>query len=145
MYEVVIFTASIGRYASPLLDKIDPENKCPWRLYRDACLCWQGSYIKDLSKLGRDLRNVLIIDVRLPLLFFNLPLPELSNKQLAATRQRNTNSELVRLYTRRKKFLRFDDEEDRELYELMPILKALAQVDDIQAVMRRTALYDEDE
>lgn len=53
----------VVQYASPLLDRIDPDSKCPWRLYRDSCLLWQGNYVKDLSKLGRDLKDVLIVDV----------------------------------------------------------------------------------
>eukprot|EP01055_Gregarina_sp_Pseudo9_P002818 Gregarina_sp_Pseudo_9__2817@NODE_304_length_3212_cov_18_570123_g285_i0_p2_GENE_NODE_304_length_3212_cov_18_570123_g285_i0NODE_304_length_3212_cov_18_570123_g285_i0_p2_ORF_typecomplete_len352_score32_25NIF/PF03031_18/1_5e49_NODE_304_length_3212_cov_18_570123_g285_i05501605 len=114
LYEVVIFTASVGKYAGPLLDKIDPEGRCPWRLYRDACLLWQGNYIKDLSKLGRDLKDVLIVD--------NSP---------ASSILQPDNAIPIRSW--------FDDQSDRELYELMPILRALSRVDDIQAVMRRTA------
>eukprot|EP01053_Blabericola_migrator_P004513 Blabericola_migrator_1__4512@NODE_2404_length_2816_cov_136_219716_g1507_i0_p2_GENE_NODE_2404_length_2816_cov_136_219716_g1507_i0NODE_2404_length_2816_cov_136_219716_g1507_i0_p2_ORF_typecomplete_len348_score22_07NIF/PF03031_18/1_1e49_NODE_2404_length_2816_cov_136_219716_g1507_i012292272 len=114
LYEVVIFTASVGKYAGPLLDKIDPEKRCPWRLYRDACLLWQGNYIKDLSKLGRDLKDVLIVD--------NSP---------ASSILQPDNAIPIRSW--------FDDQSDRELYELMPILRALSRVDDIQAVMRRTA------
>eukprot|EP01054_Gregarina_sp_Poly1_P002926 Gregarina_sp_Poly_1__2925@NODE_1818_length_3276_cov_167_917420_g1179_i0_p2_GENE_NODE_1818_length_3276_cov_167_917420_g1179_i0NODE_1818_length_3276_cov_167_917420_g1179_i0_p2_ORF_typecomplete_len339_score36_00NIF/PF03031_18/1_4e49_NODE_1818_length_3276_cov_167_917420_g1179_i014152431 len=120
LYEVVIFTASVGKYAGPLLDKIDPERRCPWRLYRDACLLWQGNYIKDLSKLGRDLKDVLIVD--------NSP---------ASSILQPDNAIPIRSW--------FDDQSDRELYELMPILRALSRVDDIQAVMRRTAACESTE
>lgn len=120
LYEVVIFTASLEKYADPLLDQIDPQRKCFWRLCREACLLWQGNYIKDLSKLGRELKNVLIVD--------NSP---------ASSILQPDNAIPIRTW--------FDDPDDRELYELMPILKALSRVENIQAVMRRTAACESDE
>ena len=64
LYELVIYTASLGKYADPLLDRIDPRNHVTYRLFRESCTISRGSYIKDLSRLGRDLRSVIIIDVR---------------------------------------------------------------------------------
>lgn len=63
LFEVVIFTASLSSYADPVIDYLDPTNSmiCH-RLYRESCLQFQGLYIKDLSRLGRNLNDVLIID-----------------------------------------------------------------------------------
>lgn len=36
-YEIVIFTASLSKYANPLLDKLDPYNYIRSRLYREHC------------------------------------------------------------------------------------------------------------
>jgi len=33
-YELVIFTASLDKYANPLLDKLDPYGHIDYRLYR---------------------------------------------------------------------------------------------------------------
>lgn len=63
LFEVVIFTASLEEYASPLIDILDKERKVPYRLYRDSCSVVNNSYVKDLSRLGRDINNVIIIDV----------------------------------------------------------------------------------
>eukprot|EP00922_Rhytidocystis_sp_ex-Travisia-forbesii_P066151 GHVS01098221.1.p1 GENE.GHVS01098221.1~~GHVS01098221.1.p1 ORF type:complete len:122 (-),score=8.82 GHVS01098221.1:21-386(-) len=52
------------QYADPLMDELDPSRLCRWRLFRESCTLINGSYVKDLSKLGRDLKNVVIIDVR---------------------------------------------------------------------------------
>lgn len=41
---------------------MDPHGGIQSRLYREDCLQFQGMYIKDLSRLGRDLHQVLIID-----------------------------------------------------------------------------------
>eukprot|EP00923_Selenidium_pygospionis_P017249 GHVN01030305.1.p1 GENE.GHVN01030305.1~~GHVN01030305.1.p1 ORF type:complete len:355 (+),score=59.56 GHVN01030305.1:251-1315(+) len=36
-YEVVIFTASLRKYADPLIDRLDPSGNGKWRLFREAC------------------------------------------------------------------------------------------------------------
>ncbi|MCO5605242.1 hypothetical protein L7F22_059422 [Adiantum nelumboides] len=61
--EVILFTAGLEGYASPLVDKIDPEKKIGARLYRPATVVSRyREHVKDLSVLGRDLRRTVIID-----------------------------------------------------------------------------------
>lgn len=62
LFEVVVFTASMRDYASPLLDLLDPMRVVRHRLYREHCVSVNGTYVKDLSRLGRPLRNVCLID-----------------------------------------------------------------------------------
>jgi carboxy-terminal domain RNA polymerase II polypeptide A small phosphatase len=62
VFEVVVFTASLSKYADPLLDLLDPDGLVRWRLFRDACCPWQGNYVKDLNCLGRDLAETIIVD-----------------------------------------------------------------------------------
>ena len=64
LYEVVIFTASLKEYANPIIDIIDPDKRVSYRLFRDSCAMVNNTYIKDLSRLGRDLNKVIIVDVR---------------------------------------------------------------------------------
>ena len=62
-FEVVVFTASQRVYAERLLDTLDPDSVLvKHRLYREACVLVDGNYMKDLSAIGRDLRNVVIVD-----------------------------------------------------------------------------------
>lgn len=61
-FEVVVFTAGQQAYADPILDIIDSEGLIANRLYRDSCEPSGKEHIKDLSKLGRDLSQVIIVD-----------------------------------------------------------------------------------
>ncbi|OWZ12936.1 Nuclear LIM factor interactor-interacting protein spore-specific form [Phytophthora megakarya] len=61
-YEIVVYTASLSKYADPLLDKLDPEDVIRYRLYREHCVQYEGNYVKDLSLLDRDLSQTIIVD-----------------------------------------------------------------------------------
>ncbi|KAJ3423407.1 nli interacting factor-like phosphatase family protein [Anaeramoeba flamelloides] len=63
IFEIVVFTASLRSYAEPILDRLDPEHKLiEHRLYRDSCLVLFGSFIKDLSRINRNLDSMAIVD-----------------------------------------------------------------------------------
>ena len=49
----------------PVMDFIDPENKVTERLFRETCTIIKGGLTKDLTKLGRDLKDIIIVDVSL--------------------------------------------------------------------------------
>ena len=61
-YEIVIFTAALKNYADIVIDSIDPNKKIIYRLYRNYTIKVGDINFKDLSKLGRDLKKVIIID-----------------------------------------------------------------------------------
>lgn len=61
-YEIIIFTASLALYADPLLDQLDLHNVIRHRLYRESCSFYQGSYVKDLTKLGREVCQCILVD-----------------------------------------------------------------------------------
>lgn len=52
-FEVVIFTASLSKYADPLMDILDPERVAPQRLFREHCSYVNGMFVKDMSRVGR--------------------------------------------------------------------------------------------
>eukprot|EP00746_Dinoflagellata_sp_MGD_P122575 gnl/MRDRNA2_/MRDRNA2_57427_c0_seq1.p1 gnl/MRDRNA2_/MRDRNA2_57427_c0~~gnl/MRDRNA2_/MRDRNA2_57427_c0_seq1.p1 ORF type:complete len:287 (+),score=43.77 gnl/MRDRNA2_/MRDRNA2_57427_c0_seq1:126-986(+) len=119
IYELVVYTASVAKYANPLMDKLDPKGHCVYRLFREACTKSPKGYMKDLSKLGRDLAKVCIID----------------NSPVCYALQPD-NAIPIKTW----KF----DRTDRELDDLIPILVALADVDDIPSVLRQT-LHSQDD
>ena len=61
-YEVVIFTASLSKYAIPLMDILDPEGVAPQRLFREHCTFFNGIFVKDMARVGRPMKDLMIID-----------------------------------------------------------------------------------
>jgi len=96
-FEVVVFTASLDKYANPVLDILDPKGYVKIRLFREACVQHYGNYVKDLSLLGRRLEDTLIID--------NSPFSYMFQPD---------NAIPITSW--------FNDKTDRELYELVPFL-----------------------
>ena len=117
LYEIVIFTASISKYASPLLDIIDKDNICSFRLFREHCSMMGVTYIKDLNKLGRDLKDVIIVD--------NSPLSYSLNKE---------NGIPISTW--------FNDKKDKELYNILPILEFLSCVNDVRDYIKNIVIND---
>ena len=107
VYEIVLYTASMNIYANPLVDTLDQDRLIPMRLYREHCFSFQGSYIKDLSLLGRPMKDVIIVDNSPNAYFFH---PENAVPILSW----------------------YDDPDDRCLFELIPLLEALSHVDDVR-------------
>lgn len=63
VFEVVVFTASAAIYADKVLDFLDPSRRCvAHRLYRQHCTELYGGLFKDLRRLGRHQRDVLLVD-----------------------------------------------------------------------------------
>ncbi|GMH55327.1 hypothetical protein TrRE_jg13401 [Triparma retinervis] len=106
-YELVVYTASLNKYADPLLDLLDPKNLIEHRLFRESCVQWGGNYVKDLSILNRDLRKTLIID--------NSPSSYIFNPEAAI----GCTSFI-------------DDPSDLELKQICSFLLALKDVDDVR-------------
>ena len=61
-FEIVIFTAAAEDYADIVLNELDKNNVINFKLYRKHTEQINGIFIKDLSKLGRDISKVIIID-----------------------------------------------------------------------------------
>ncbi|KAI5785890.1 HAD-like domain-containing protein [Geopyxis carbonaria] len=104
LYEVVVFTASVSKYGDPLLDQLDIHHVVHHRLFRESCFNHQGNYVKDLSQLGRDLKDTIIID--------NSPTSYIFHPQHAVP---------ISSW--------FSDAHDNELLDLIPVLEDLATQD----------------
>jgi RNA polymerase II subunit A small phosphatase-like protein len=106
-FEVVIFTASLAKYAHPLLDELDGGiDSINFRLFREDCVLHEGNYVKDLSHLGRPLKDCIIVD----------------NSPYSYAFQVN-NSIPVTSW--------FNDDRDRQLFELQEYLERFRWMDDV--------------
>jgi carboxy-terminal domain RNA polymerase II polypeptide A small phosphatase len=93
------------------MDILDDKQSCSSRLFREHCTYYQGMYVKDLSELGRDLKDVLIID----------------NSPTAYLFQPDNALPCSSWY---------EDRADRVLYEYIPFLIALSKVDDVRPILK---------
>ncbi|KAI8115950.1 phosphatase Herzog [Lucilia cuprina] len=110
LYECVLFTASLAKYADPVADLLDKWNVFRARLFRESCVYYRGNYIKDLNRLGRDLQKIVIVD--------NSPASYIFHPD---------NAVPVKSW--------FDDASDCELLELIPLFEKLSKVDSVYSVL----------
>ena len=62
-YELIIFTAATQDYADPIINAIEKDEKFfDHRLYRIHTTIVDNDFVKDLSKLGRNLKRTIIVD-----------------------------------------------------------------------------------
>lgn len=62
LYEIVFFTTSGKEYADLVINKLDPCHMVKHRLFRENCTELGGNFVKDLSRMNRDLDRIIIID-----------------------------------------------------------------------------------
>ncbi|GAA5965768.1 hypothetical protein JCM21900_002131 [Sporobolomyces salmonicolor] len=110
IYEVVIFTASLSKYADPVLDQLDVHRVVKHRLFRESCYNNKGNYVKDLSQLGRPMEECIIIDNSPASYVFHV-----------------NNAVPISSW--------FNDPHDTELTDLVPFLTDLGTVDDVRSVL----------
>lgn len=55
-------TTPAFQYADPVADLLDRWGVFRARLFRESCVFHRGNYVKDLSRLGRELSKVIIVD-----------------------------------------------------------------------------------
>ena len=63
MFELVVWTVATKEYADSIIDLIEEKKKYfSYRLYREYATDKKVCFLKDLTKLGRDLSKVIIVD-----------------------------------------------------------------------------------
>ena len=111
-YEIVIYTASLSLYANPLINKMDPNNYSKHRLFREHCTSIGETFVKDLSKLGRNLKDLILVD----------------NSPLCYSLQPENGLPILTWINNKK---------DDEFAKLAPLLKFLSKVDDVRNYLPR--------
>ncbi|XP_031565342.1 mitochondrial import inner membrane translocase subunit TIM50-like [Actinia tenebrosa] len=112
LFEIVIFTHEVGFSASPVIDGIDPNGMIMYRLFRDATNYVNGTHVKDLSCINRDLKKVIVIDC---------------NKSAAKYNERNAI--ILKKWE--------GDPKDTTLFDLVPLLQTIAtsNIEDVRTVL----------
>ena len=111
-FEIITFTASIPAYASPLLDILDKDKNIQHRLYREHCTFINGVFIKDLKRLNRNLKDVIIVD----------------NSPLAFAFDSENGLPIISW---------FDDPVDNELVNIQPLLEFLSNTKDVRKYIKK--------
>uniref|UniRef100_UPI00398E4B21 CTD (carboxy-terminal domain, RNA polymerase II, polypeptide A) small phosphatase-like a isoform X2 n=1 Tax=Pristiophorus japonicus TaxID=55135 RepID=UPI00398E4B21 len=111
LFECVLFTASLAKYADPVADLLDRWGVFRARLFRESCVFHRGNYVKDLSRLGRDLSKVIIVD--------NSPASYIFHPE---------NAVPVQSW--------FDDMSDTELFDLIPFFEGLSKEEDVYSMLQ---------
>uniref|UniRef100_A0A8C7XS15 protein-serine/threonine phosphatase n=1 Tax=Oryzias sinensis TaxID=183150 RepID=A0A8C7XS15_9TELE len=111
LFECVLFTASLAKYADPVADLLDQWGVFRARLFRESCVFHRGNYVKDLSRLGRELNNVIIVD--------NSPASYIFHPE---------NAVPVQSW--------FDDMNDTELLDLLPFFEGLSKEEEVYGVLQ---------
>ena len=113
-FEIVIFTASVSKYATPIINFIDKEKNCEFKLFREHCSMLNNGFTKDLKKLSRDLNNLILLD--------NNPNCFYLNKE---------NGFPIKTW--------IDDFYDKELFKIMPYLTFLANenIKDVRPILTK--------
>lgn len=119
-FDIVIYTASIRRYADPVIDLIDLRGVIKKRLFRESCIPMSqdtvsGPFVKDLKKVSTDLSKMLIVD--------NSP---------EAYSMFKHNGFHIKAW--------FDDANDTELLRIIPFLVGLQHVKDVRSLLSRRDL-----
>uniref|UniRef100_A0A3Q3KP94 Mitochondrial import inner membrane translocase subunit TIM50 n=1 Tax=Mastacembelus armatus TaxID=205130 RepID=A0A3Q3KP94_9TELE len=98
-------------YADPVADLLDQWGVFRARLFRESCVFHRGNYVKDLSRLGRELSKVIIID--------NSPASYIFHPE---------NAVPVQSW--------FDDMTDTELLDLIPLFESLSKEEDVFSMLQ---------
>ena len=62
-YEIILFTASSQDYAENLIDNIEEKKKYfEYKFFRQHNIIIENDFVKDLSRIGRDLDKMIIVD-----------------------------------------------------------------------------------
>lgn len=109
-YNVVIFTASIQKYADPLISVLDVHRVVKRRIFRQHCIKRNGNFVKDITIVNPNLADVLIVD--------NSP---------AAYSMHPSNAIPIDTW--------YDDQNDDQLLNLLPLLHALAFLNDVRSLL----------
>ncbi|XP_050438907.1 mitochondrial import inner membrane translocase subunit TIM50-C-like isoform X2 [Adelges cooleyi] len=120
-FEVVVFTAENGNITHPILNELDPLGWICYRLSRQCADFQNGILLKNLDKINRDLKKVIVVDW---------------NKNWTALQPNNTL--IIPRWN--------GDENDNSLIDLADFLTTefVNDIEDVRGVIKEYKQYDDD-
>ena len=110
-YEIIIFTASPKNYAEMVIDLIDKNKIIKYKFYRENCIFFNNNYVKELKKLNRNMKNLIILD-------------------------NNPNSYCLDFENGIPIKSFYDDLDDKELIQMSYVLEKLSKVNDVRPYIK---------
>ena len=128
-YEVVVFSEQLSTYVDPIVERLDPSHFLAGRLYREATQYKNGEYLRDLSKLNRNIGKVIYVTAKPKTSMQQENVVQINPYRLAGGESTSTSSSSTS----------GDDETrvDTELLDLMPFLESIVRlnVEDVREVL----------
>ncbi|XP_056648088.1 mitochondrial import inner membrane translocase subunit TIM50-C-like [Diorhabda sublineata] len=120
LYEIVIFTSESGMTIFPVIEALDPKGLISYKLVRDSTHFVDGHHVKNLDKLNRDLKKVIVVDWNSESIKFH------PDNHLNVTRWEG-------------------NDDDTALVDLTSFLMTVAhtEIDDVREVLRFYKQYDD--
>ncbi|KAF7246024.1 CTD small phosphatase-like protein [Varanus komodoensis] len=123
-------------YADPVADLLDRWGVFRARLFRESCVFHRGNYVKDLSRLGRELSKIIIVDNSPASYIFH---PENAERKTAYiilpflstsfSPQQPPCEVPVQSW--------FDDMTDTELRDLIPFFEGLSKEEEVYSMLHK--------
>lgn len=119
LYEIVVFTAEPGITIFPVIEALDQRGLISYKLVRDSTHFVDGHHVKNLERINRDLKKVIVIDWNSQSVKFH------SDNLFAIDRWKG-------------------NDDDNTLVDLTAFLKTIAQtdIDDVREVLRFYKQFD---
>ena len=62
-YEIISFTSATKEYANVIINEIEKKRKFfDYNFYREHTVIYKDTFVKDISRIGRDIKKIIIID-----------------------------------------------------------------------------------
>ena len=125
-YEVVVFSEQLSTYVDPIVERLDPQHFLAGRLYREATQYKNGEYLRDLSKLNRDVGKVIYVTARPKTAMQSENVVVINPYRLTSGSESSTSA----TEAEQKRV-------DTELLDLMPFLESIVRLDvkDVREVL----------
>lgn len=131
---------ALAQYADPVADLLDQWGVFRARLFRESCVFHRGNYVKDLSRLGRKLSNVIIVD-NSPASYIFHPENAVSLSMVAWNQTFSVRpNDLWGFFSAPSPQVPvqswFDDMNDTELLDLLPFFEGLSKEEEVYGVLQ---------